>query len=438
MLPDRWTQLLTAYVDGVLSARERRAVERYVQESPEARSLLEQLQRDADRLRRLPRRQLGPEFAGQVLRAIEERAFPPIRPVQVPRVAGLRWNRFVVAAAVLLAVGGGSFLYWASSPEDERGHTAATQRVRPRPTFPQEPDGRKRPAVAAATSPDPASSEPADTAPTPNDGEPGKPAEPTRDDKSRVANAPSPDVGGDALVVAPTPVMELFPELADLRLALVFHMRELEQGTLKKRLHELLHQETTCRIEMSCLVSRLALDRLHAAFLSQGVRLVVDQAALDRLQRRLQTNYVLYTENVTPDELAQVLQRLSQDDRKAEAKRRGDGQFERVVVNRIQPGDHQELSKLFGVDPTKLQPPRPKTPLGVDLRKPLADQTADQVVKSLKGQGTPTERLAIVLPYNPVRPRPASSKEVKLFLDSRKELRAGTVQTILVLRSKHG
>src|SRR5262249_43934764 len=134
MLSDRWYRLLTGYVDGVLSARERRTVEAFLQRSEEARSLLERLRRDAERVRSLPRRQLGPDLAERVLQAIRERSFPPVQPIQVPRVAGPGWNRWALAAAVLLAVGGGSILYWASSPEVEKRQAVEVQRDRMRPT----------------------------------------------------------------------------------------------------------------------------------------------------------------------------------------------------------------------------------------------------------------------------------------------------------------
>jgi hypothetical protein len=433
MLSDRWYRLLTGYVDGVLSARERRAVESLLQRSPEARSLLEKLQQDAERLRRLPRVQLGTDLAEKVLKELGDRSFRQVQPVQVPRVAGLAWNRWAVAAGLILAAGGGSILYWAGSAETENGRAAATIRERARSTIPQEPDGRERPPVAAASNqaePD----EPADALVSP-DGANGQ-AELPKDPKNKVTGDANLGAEADALVVAPTPLMEMFPELPDLRLAVIFQLRDLNQPGPEQRLHDLVHKETACRIEMNCLASLPALQRLKSALLYQGVRLLVDQAAQDRLRRRLRTNYVVYTENVAPAELTRVFFRLSEEDRQAESSRRGAGQFERVVANPMQTPDRQELSRLLGADPSKLQPNRPKTPLGVDISKPLADQTADQVVKSLRGQGSPTERLAIVLPYNPVRPHPTSSKEVKRFLDSRKEPNPGTVQVLLVLRPK--
>jgi hypothetical protein len=207
----------------------------------------------------------------------------------------------------------------------------------------------------------------------------------------------------------------------------------------KRRLLEELGRDSACRIELGCPDGPAAVERLRSALKAQGVRLVIDQAALDRLARKLRTNYVLYAENVTPDEVERVLRQVSRDE-KPDPKKRGDSPLERAVLNRLKPADHAELSKLLGVDPTRLAPARPKTPLGVDVRKSLAEQTAEQVKRALEGQPAAkgSERLAILLPYNPVRPRPASSKEVKLFLDGRQELRPGTVQVLVVLRTSKG
>jgi hypothetical protein len=108
------------------------------------------------------------------------------------------------------------------------------------------------------------------------------------------------------------------------------------------------------------------------------------------------------------------------------------------------------MARVLGIDPRQMQPAKRKAPPAVDLRKPLSQQTADQVVQSLSGRGParpdpsrPTsvqapERFALVAVYSPGRPQPPSAKEVKLFLSSRKESRPGTVQLFLVLHETSG
>src|SRR5215831_7986877 len=72
MLSDQFRQLLTAYVDGELSSRQRKAVQRLLRRSPEARSLLLKLQEDARRLRALPRHRLGEVFTARVVRSAQQ------------------------------------------------------------------------------------------------------------------------------------------------------------------------------------------------------------------------------------------------------------------------------------------------------------------------------------------------------------------------------
>ena len=63
MLPDRLCQLLTAYVDGELTVRRARAVQRLLERTPEARELLAQLRANAERLRALDEPEARPHLA---------------------------------------------------------------------------------------------------------------------------------------------------------------------------------------------------------------------------------------------------------------------------------------------------------------------------------------------------------------------------------------
>jgi hypothetical protein len=79
----------------------------------------------------------------------------------------------------------------------------------------------------------------------------------------------------------------------------------------------------------------------------------------------------------------------------------------------------------------------------MDLQQPLSKSTADDVERALLSPSSrptpskPGERLAVVVPYNPVRPRP-TSPPVKQFLDQRKERQPDAVQLVLVLRGSKG
>src|SRR3984893_2193595 len=117
MLPDRYRELLTAYVDGELSTRQRKAVSRLLHRSEEARNLLEQLQQDADVLRGLPRLRLDRDLSSQVLLTIHQRRLHPGRHrVTVPPPAFPAWTGLAAAAAVLFVIGVGSYMYFAHFP----------------------------------------------------------------------------------------------------------------------------------------------------------------------------------------------------------------------------------------------------------------------------------------------------------------------------------
>jgi len=201
---------------------------------------------------------------------------------------------------------------------------------------------------------------------------------------------------------------------ADLKLARILKIGDLEQRPKREELLKELAKENGWRIEAPCRDSFKAFDRLQGALKAHGIGLVIDQIAQARIKARskirIRTHFVLYIEDVTPDELIKILRRAALDDKKAEAKRKGDAQFEALVVNAMTGGDRAELCKLLGVRAKQLPAPSARRP---DAKTP--------------------ERLALAMPYNPVRPLP-NSPEIKRFLDNRKPRRPGTVPVLLVLR----
>src|SRR5437016_5851855 len=108
MLSEQHLQLLTTFVDGELSRRQRQAVMKLLHDSSDARSVLQELQEAAHRLRELPRHKLGAGFAGQVLGAIADRGLTPApaAPVTAERTWP-RWIHYAAAASILVIVGAG-------------------------------------------------------------------------------------------------------------------------------------------------------------------------------------------------------------------------------------------------------------------------------------------------------------------------------------------
>jgi hypothetical protein len=393
MLSDQLRQLLTAYVDGELTNRQRKAVERLLHRSPEARALLAELQDDARRLRALPRRRLDEEFTARVLRSVRQRGAEERRRQAAREAALPLWTSVAAAAVVLIAVGFGSYLYFTHAES-----SAPLAAVKPPPADPPGPT------------------------PDPNEG--GK------DDGTRLADnhAPPPDQAPEKLPMpavvsndrprdpvnpetvigaeTPQPEMEMFkPAVVKPPFLLVEDLRTLQADRLRKALGE----EAALRVELPCADTAKGFRRLQTALKEVGVALAIDAAAQNRLDKpRLRSNYVLFVEDLTAEELSRALAKLGTDDKKAaEAKPKPDGQFSKMVVNTLSEADLKELSAVLRVEASQLQ--------------------------AGSGKGKGTERLALAVTYNPERPK-ANSPEVKRYLESRKPARPGALQVLLVLR----
>jgi hypothetical protein len=445
VLPENLSQLLSAFIDGEVPARQRREVEILLQRSPEARTLFHQLQGDSQKIRSLPRRALDAEFPGKIMQKISDGRLPTgrrsYRPYQPPFPA---WIGLAVAASVLVVAAVGTYWYY-DAAQKWQDNFAAKKNIdgslaKPTP----------QPETPLVKTPDPPPEKelhPDNPVPPPSqiakDETPGAKTPKPSDDKPPVPPA-------NSELASPNPKIEGF-ELVQPGIALTSALRDLDREDLKQRLRSELQRTNAYRLELFSLGNGKAMPRLQAAFKTQGVRLLIDQEAQARLKNhRFKTDYVLYMEGLTGADCAKILEKLTRDDKNAEAKKRGDGQFDQLVLVPMAQGDRKELSTLLGIDPLQLQPAKGKGPLGVDIRKPISEGTSTQVTQALEGKGTPRpepgkpvtakpqENLAVVLPYNPVRSKPTSSKEIRQFLENRKERLPGTIQLLLVLRNVNG
>jgi negative regulator of sigma E activity len=453
MLSDDVCRLLTAYVDGELNERQRQAVERVIQRSPEARQLVDQLQADANTLRKLPRRQLPSDFALQVADAITTRQLRPGQQrLWQPSSKTLAWAG--AAASVLLAVGLGSyFLSPARNPRAPldavaaRAPELAQARAQPMPKEAAPVSFRGGLEKTAA----PPSANVA-TAPVPS--EPGPSADDRKASKSMPASAPSkPSDGankdaGAALAAGPGRSNNLKLIAAGFPLSL--SLGELNREEQKKRLRMGMEKGTGYHVELFSRGNGHALERLRAALFAQRISLFVDNVAESRLKRGRQDDYLLYTQEMTAGQLASVLERLASDDKEAEEKRRGSGEFENFTICALGVEDGQALAVFLGGDPLLLPAPGLRGPLVTDLHKPLPERAAGAANRSsLAPNGTPRsgldrplawppEHSALLIPYEPGRPKAITSIPVRQFLSNRKPPQQGAVQVFLVLRRASG
>jgi hypothetical protein len=433
MLPERYRELLTAYVDGELSARQRRHVLRLLRRSVEARRLLHFLQSDSHNLIHLPRVPLDRDVSGPVLEKIAAQPLPLRRRRPPAAVRAFpAWVGVAAAAAVLLAVGTASYFFFASSLDHASPPVAFAQNHSH-----ASDDG---PAVKS-----PGEHQNDGGTPTRRDGDanpnPGPAPRPPHDDVVQKPADRAPPTPEKDEPIFTSEGMEMFYDLKSVvpttDVPATFKLHELDEEAVRKKLLAEFQQKDALRLELPVGDGNRAFERLQAVLKAHHIDLTIDATAQRRLANaKARTNYVLYGEDLTADELAQLLQQLGGEDRKAGEKKAGDGLFDALVVRRMTERDHKELADLLGVDPMQTQP-KETGPLGVDPRKPLSDLTGAQIAASLEkvkpGAKAAAEHPMLVLPYNPVRPR-HDSTEIKHFLDERKPLRPGALPILLVVR----
>jgi hypothetical protein len=454
MLPDSDRQLLTAYVDGELSSRQRRQVVRLLQRSRDARHLLRSLQEDARALGSISAPKLDCDLSASVLQSIRERRLTPgrrrLKPLQPAFPA---WVGIAVAASVMCVIGLASYMGFAAFV-DHSGKKAVDPVASQEPPAPKDDQPANahnvRPEDKRNDKPEVVQNDKTPPAPDPDkfvgppfDGkiEKDPPAVVKKDPPEKDPVIPPPDSNpmkddpmGDRLTA---PAMERFKlEMVEgAAKPVILKLHDLDQDPVLARLAGEVSKAPGFRLELPCDNGTRAFERLQAACKDQKIAVLIDQKAQQRLKDpKAKTNYVLYVENLTPEELTRFVQGIGAEDRKAAAKKPADAHFDRLVVTRLTKRDYKELSDLLGIDPSHVEP---TGPLGTDLRKPLSDQTADQLAKLLSGEkptAKPDGQQALVLAYNPVLP-PKNSPEVKKFLDTRKPAKPGTVRAILVLRS---
>jgi hypothetical protein len=399
---------------------------------------LRALQTDAERLRNLPRPTLGPDFAEQVLQAIAGQNAESARHSALALPSHLPvWLGLATAAAVLLAIGLGSYYYFAAGGQPEQAPIvlAANQEQTSPPTE-SIPSSTQIAPPAAKPSPPELLHAPALQSQVTASAPPSVPNTP--DEKSQ-AEPKQPTFGSPLREGALAPLKDPNP-----RLSRVFNLREFDSEK-QKQLQEELQKSPAHWVDLRCTETVAGMERLRTAFEAQGVQFVLNQDAEAVLKLRMGMNpaFAIYLDDVTAGEMITILQQFSSEDRKREPGRRHTVRFESLVVNTMGREEQQNLSRLLGIDPRQLDAPVRKAQPGVNIAKPIAKLTEEQVLAFLKGQGTPRsesakpagkalDRSALVVMYAPDRFR-TTSAEGKRFLENRKERRPDAVQILLVL-----
>lgn len=412
MLPDSDAQLLTAYVDGEVSARQRKAVVRLLRRSGAARALLHRLREDARALGQLSRPQLAADFSDRVLQAISQRGLRPPRPVARPAAVVPLWKVLSAAAAILVAVGASSFLYFSGLLAGGKPSSAVARKDRKEKerTADVKKDGRQTPPLRTAIV----------------DGKKDKPERPgDKDTQPPEKVVRNPDNDPKSVPPDKVPVVKprddirtdrvggmemISPDRADVFVPALFRLQYLKQEAQRKALLGELSRHEALYAEVLCRDGTQALPRVQAVLKANGIGLVLDPMAQLYLKKpKLRSHYLLFLEDVTPAELGRILEQLGQDN-----PRQAPGPFAvadaNLVLVRLTLDHRKKLALYLGSDPRPLA---------------AAGRSADKV----------SQRQALALAYNGVPPRPQSA-EVKRFLGSRRPARKGTLQVMLILRGK--
>jgi hypothetical protein len=335
MLSDQVIELLTAFVDGELSQRQRKAVMRLLHRSSEAREILRQLQENAHRLKQLPRHKVEPSLVTDVLQAIAEVQAQPKQPTL--KIGRRRWLPYVAASmAASLLIGMISFLYWKNMIEQDNGP-------------------KEEPFIAKIETPE----KKIEPQPTPAPRKPN----PLVDQMVK-------GTFGEFIRQVPddVPFSATFAEL---------------QNAKKDQLARELKNEKEVRFDITVKNNPDALVRLKDVLRDRKIDLVTDASAAKALKDKKQekVEYLVFAENLTTDELTKLMGELSQNyvvgmnnNQKMVA-----SPYKRVTVTPIAKDDKQKLTKLLG-EPTDAKP------------DPKSERKA--VVLPVNANGTPSAEVA--------------------------------------------
>lgn len=368
------SKILTAYVDGELSPRQRRAVRRYLTRSLKARKLVRALKRDARQLQTVNWPTLNRDLSDTILDQIK--TLPEFQfAVAANRRRSFAWApRWSAAAAVLLAVGLTSYLYFA------------------------QPTGETSPVAQTPPGSDTTSVEPLPAALGQPEAEPLEAPRRSNTDVFAFPNLKVPQV-----------------RLAQVQVPSIFELSNLQKPADADHFKHDLRQTPVSRLDLFTLGSTRGLDKLRGACKAEGIDVRIDAAAEEFVMRGLERTWAVYIENIRPEEAARLLARLSADDKKV-------GHFQTAVLAAT---TAEDMAGVLGGTGKELAPPS---------QRPVDQGTAGEILSGLPGEDSTakarTPRL-VVVPHEPMREMPYD--EVKNLLDGYRHSRPGTVQLLVVL-----
>lgn len=429
--------LITAAVDGELSAPETRAFRLLVAASDEVRVLYAKLKSDSDRVRALPQVAPPADLQAKILARLATvtpaprvkptpLAEPKPAPTAVPPRRVPAWMQVAIAASVFLCLAAGSF-------------ALITNQATPKGAVAKNPWANILPAAqdSATAVPSPV---------TPN----GERPDPDAVVRNNVMPAPAPRaVTRDTVAIAPEPrtvlppdfhTFPLVPKLSpfervEVRLPFLRPVADLGREDINQELLDELNRDPLAyKFDLFVRDPARGVEVFQHAAKASGLAVLADAATLDKLKKKQAHAIVIYTESLTPTELAALFAKLSTEDAKFSPKV-CDSLHAAPVVR----SEELELKAILGVDAGLFKRPvgtGTSGGAGQGTDKGVSAGTIDSVVKSV----TKGERVAVMLTWqttnaNILRTNPAMSAELKSYLTKRGERKPNAVPAVIVIRT---
>lgn len=427
MLAPNQRELITAAVDGELSAEEKRAAKELLETSPEALALYKRLKADRNRVRALPQAAPPPNLAARVMSRV---AAEPARPAQPARSHNRKrvsvFGLIALAASLFIAVTVAAFAF-------SKGRGAIGETAKVASWVRELPANHDAPAVAVPS--------PTDTAPV----------ELVKLDPFAVAHAdvsPVPRVAdpvvAPSVALAPTPrsvtsdfnaaplLTHLKPfDLIQARVPFLRAVAELTREDTRQELLDELARDPAFRFDVFVRDAQRGTDAFRNAAKAAGLHVYADAGTLDRLKKRQTSTLVIYTESLTATELAALFEALATEDTKFSP--RVCDSLHAVPVSRT---DETDLKAVLGIDVGVFKRPVGANPAGQGSKsgsKSVSSGTIDQVTKALTTP--PAEKCAVLLAWQGTRTPPAMSAELKSYLAKRGDRKPNAVPALIVIRT---
>ncbi|HJZ56812.1 MAG TPA: hypothetical protein VKE74_17725 [Gemmataceae bacterium] len=426
MIPEDQLRLLTAAVDGELSPKEARRLQRLLAASAEARTLLAQLQAHRECLRQLPKAAPPADLRDRILAKLAQVPPPVTTPATLPFPAGAPtrrrpWVPAAVAASLLLAISAASFGFFSRMDEKsgQPGANSPTARGSVAPALPPEDQHPSTPIVVEPPSGPVARVDNPAIAPAPG-------PTPTRE----FVGPPAPSNNPTLNAGPPRPPIPPL-ETVHVRVPFLVLLTEFEQPDVRQQFADELGRDPAFRIDLFVTDTNRGAEAFQNAARSNGLALFTDAAAQDRIRRKQPGPFMIYTEALTPAELRDLFGKLAAEDAKNSQR-----VFDSLHATPLHAADQKELRDVLGFDPGVGK--RPVAPAAPADPKPISAGTGDQVAKALSNPpGKPADKPAVMLSFSP-RINPGMSKELAQYKDRRGERKPSAVPVMIVIRHTSG